>query len=67
MHISNRSVIVCYNIIQCRVFNIVIGIVVLIYKYPFSVYFIEIYNLPSPPAYSDHPFYLILPNVPTPF
>ena len=58
MHVSNRFVIVCSNIIQL-IFIFVIFIAVLIFTNGPSFYFIKIYNHPKPA-----PAYLILHNVP---
>ena len=61
MHISNRFVTVCYNIIHCINFNFVIIIVVLVFtNSPFLFILSKI--TPPPPLAA----YLILPNVLTP-
>ena len=60
MHISNRFVTVCYNIIHCINFNFVIIIVVLVFTN--SPFLFILSKITTPPLAA----YLILPNVLTP-
>ena len=61
MHISDRFVTVCYNIIHCIVFNFVIVIDVLIFT---NSPFLFILSKFTPLFRSPHPTaYLIIPNV----
>ena len=61
MHISNRFVTVCYNIIHCINFNFVIIIVVLVFTNSPFLFILSKITTPPPLA-----AYLILPNVLTP-
>ena len=65
MPISNRFVIVCYNIIHCIVFNFVIIIFAHIYIFTNSLFLFMLPRFTPPPPPPTPIAYLILPNVPT--